>query len=175
VNRAGAAALIAAAAVLPAACVYGEATTIGPHRASRPPGCPVELYPSTAPPFAFETVATARADCDAFVGRSACIEELRRQACRVGAEAVIGFSESVSGSTTHIAATLAVRTAAAPPGPGGPAGPAPAATPPASECEPICSPGFACQAGKCIPQCNPPCEAGEVCTRKRICEAAPHP
>jgi len=43
-------------------------------------------------------------------------------------------------------------------------------------CNPICSPGFACQAGRCVPQCNPPCESGEICNRQRVCEpAAPPP
>jgi hypothetical protein len=43
-------------------------------------------------------------------------------------------------------------------------------------CDPPCSPGFACQAGACIPVCNPPCEANEFCTRKRTCEpVAPAP
>ena len=40
----------------------------------------------------------------------------------------------------------------------------------ASVCSPICSPGFDCQAGRCVPLCNPPCETGEVCNRKRTCE-----
>ena len=40
----------------------------------------------------------------------------------------------------------------------------------ADACQPICSPGFACQGGRCIPQCNPPCEGGEMCSRKRLCE-----
>jgi hypothetical protein len=37
-------------------------------------------------------------------------------------------------------------------------------------CDPPCSPGFACHEGACIPVCNPPCEASEVCTRRRTCE-----
>jgi hypothetical protein len=39
-------------------------------------------------------------------------------------------------------------------------------------CAPICSPGFACESGQCIPQCNPACEPTEVCNRHRTCEPA---
>jgi hypothetical protein len=36
-------------------------------------------------------------------------------------------------------------------------------------CDPICSPGFGCQAGVCIPLCNPACGADETCGRDRLC------
>ena len=155
-----------AAALLMGACVGSEATPIGPRRPSRPPGCPVEILPGTQVSGEYTPVASARAQCDGLSGRNACIDELRRRACVMGADVAMAFSESVSDGTTYIAATLAVRAA---PAPG-----LTAATPPAA-CNPICSPGFACQGGQCIPQCNPPCEPGEICTRKRICEAATHP
>jgi hypothetical protein len=47
----------------------------------------------------------------------------------------------------------------APPGP-----PAPAAA-----CSPLCSPGYDCQGGACVPACNPACGAGEVCSADRTC------
>jgi len=46
----------------------------------------------------------------------------------------------------------------------------PPAPPPPGVCDPPCSPGFACKGGLCTPECNPACEAGEVCTRRRTCE-----
>ena len=60
-----------------------------------------------------------------------------------------------------IDATFFVKGVAAPEVPAGGA---------ANACQPICSPGFACQGGQCIPQCNPPCAEGEICNRQRVCE-----
>lgn len=51
---------------------------------------------------------------------------------------------------------------------GAPATLAPAA---AGACEPICSPGFRCNAGTCVPECNPSCTDGEVCGTDRLCHA----
>jgi hypothetical protein len=161
-------AAVVAAALLSGACVGSEATPIGPRRPSRPPGCAVEILPGTPVSGEYTAVASARAQCAGGSGRNACMAELRRQACLMGADVAMAFSESVSDGMTYIAATLAVRAPSAP-------RPATSAATPGEDCNPICSPGFACRAGQCIPQCNPPCEAGEVCTRKRICEAAPHP
>jgi hypothetical protein len=39
----------------------------------------------------------------------------------------------------------------------------------AGTCEPICSPGFACNAGVCAPQCNPACTGDETCGNDRLC------
>ena len=148
-------------------CVGSEVTMIGPARPARPAGCAVTVLPGKQPAFPIVDMATARAECHAIMGRIACIDELRRQACAVGADVVYGFSESVDDSTTFISATLAYRVPsvrqAAPPA---------AATPAPGDCEPPCSPGFACQAGTCIPQCNPTCDTGEVCNRHRSCEPA---
>jgi hypothetical protein len=36
-------------------------------------------------------------------------------------------------------------------------------------CNPICSPGFSCNAGTCIPQCNPACTEAETCGNDRVC------
>jgi hypothetical protein len=52
---------------------------------------------------------------------------------------------------------------------------APTAPPPAGACEPICSPGFRCQAGTCIPQCNPTCDEGETCGKDRTCHRNANP
>ena len=51
--------------------------------------------------------------------------------------------------------------------------PAAASVPaPADACEPLCSPGFLCSAGKCLPQCNPACGNGETCGNDRLCHAS---
>ena len=164
----GRAAVVVAATLWAAACVDSEVTQIGATRPSRPLGCPVEIYPTTQPPYPYMQIASARAKCHFTMGRTACIDELRKQACAAGADTVFGFAEGMRGEYTFIAATLAARTAAMP---------TPVAQPrPAPmgdvSCNPVCSPGFACRAGACIPQCNPPCEAGEICSRKRVCEPA---
>jgi hypothetical protein len=168
-------AVAAALAVSGSACTGSEVMRIGPQLPSRPADCQVDVYFSRPPPYPVVDVASARAQCHALSGRNECMAELRRDACRLGADTMYGFTETVRLDYTFVSATLAVQDTSAtvtrrriidvPPRP------QPTA---ASDggCEPICSPGFACQAGQCIPQCNPPCEAGEICTRKRLCERA---
>jgi hypothetical protein len=41
--------------------------------------------------------------------------------------------------------------------------------PAAEACNPICSPGFSCNAGTCMPQCNPACTEDETCGHDRLC------
>ena len=43
---------------------------------------------------------------------------------------------------------------------------------PAAVCNPICSPGYACEAGVCRPLCNPACGEGQVCRIDRVCVPA---
>jgi hypothetical protein len=154
-----------------ASCVNSEVTPIGEMYPAQLPGCPVAVFPRTQPPFPYVDVASARARCRN--PRSVCIDRLRDDACLVGADVVYGFDEYVRGSRTAITATLARRLdipqGTSPPSPP-PASPAPPAPAPSFGCSPLCSPGFACRAGICEPQCNPRCEKGETCTRKRTCE-----
>jgi hypothetical protein len=147
-------------------------TAIGPQRASRPEGCPIDLFPTKPPPYAFTPIAKVRTECDP-VRRQMCVDQLRREACRAGADAVIGFKESMDQDSVSmfIDATFVVKGTGAAEAPAAPA----AAAPAPGGCDPICSPGFACQGGTCVPQCNPPCEAGEICSRKRVCEPADQP
>ncbi len=42
----------------------------------------------------------------------------------------------------------------------------------AAVCDPICSPGYACEAGVCRALCNPACGAGQVCRVDRVCVPA---
>ncbi len=43
------------------------------------------------------------------------------------------------------------------------------AGPPGDACAPPCSPGYACHASVCEPECNPACAAGRVCRADRVC------
>jgi hypothetical protein len=93
--------------VLAVACVDIELQRIGPDRLSRPPGCAVELLPDAKPGFEFEDVATGTVSCAR--KRDRCLDELRKQACVVGADAVYGFSERTESMYTHITARFAAR------------------------------------------------------------------
>jgi hypothetical protein len=96
-----------ALALLAAACVDIEVQRIGPDRPSRPPGCAVELLPDAKPAYEFVDVATGTVSCAR--KRDRCLDELRKQACAVGADAVYGFSESTESMYTHITARFAAR------------------------------------------------------------------
>ncbi|MEI9942552.1 MAG: hypothetical protein WDO69_35505 [Pseudomonadota bacterium] len=52
------------------------------------------------------------------------------------------------------------------------AAPAAPPEPPAAVCTPICSPGYACEAGVCRALCNPACGADQVCRVDRVCVPA---
>lgn len=93
--------------LLAAACVDIELQRIGPDRPSRPPGCPVELLPDAKPAYDFVDVASGTVSCAR--KRDRCLDELRKQACVVGADAVYGFSESTESMYTHITARFAAR------------------------------------------------------------------
>ena len=151
---------VLAGAVLAGACVQSQVTPIGPRRPSRPEGCAVDLYPTASPPYQYTPIARVRTECDP-VRRNTCVDQLRSEACLAGADAIVGFKESTSETSMFIDATFIVKGLAPPDVPAGAA---------ASACEPICSPGFACRGGHCIAQCNPPCEVGETCNLKRLCE-----
>jgi hypothetical protein len=151
--------VVVAAVAMGGACLTSEVTRVGPVRPSRPENCQVNVYPTTKPPYPYVELASVRAEC--YYGRNQCLEEIRRQACAAGGDAVHGFSEGLTpDQSSFITATVTARTAEPPEAP---------------DCEPICSPGFTCAAGKCIPQCNPACAAGEVCNPKRVCEPAAAP
>jgi hypothetical protein len=141
------------------ACVTSEVTPLSSTRPpSRPPDCPVRSFPTTRPNYPYTDIASVRVECRRGYGRQSCVGELTDRACEMGADTIHDVREGEMGHRMFIAATVARQTAERPP------------PPPDSECSPICSPGFACQGGRCIPQCNPTCEPGEVCTRKRVCE-----
>ena len=93
--------------VLVSACVDIELRRIGPDRPSRPPGCNVELIPQGQPPYPFVDVASGTVSCAK--KRDRCLDEMRKQACVVGADAVYGFVERTESIYIHITATYAAR------------------------------------------------------------------
>jgi hypothetical protein len=158
-TRLTALAVVVAAA---AGCISTEVKMLGPARPERPADCHPTLFPSRQPDYPFADLAYVSCDANWMLGASACLDELQERACSLGGDTLYGFNQSGQGNETKLAATVAYRTAAAPP--------------PASAegvCTPICSPGFACQAGRCIPLCNPACGPGEICNAHRLCEPGP--
>ena len=99
--------ILVAALMLAGGCVDIELRRIGPDRPSRPPGCPVELIPEGKPSWAFVDVASGTVSCAK--KRDRCVEEMRKQACAVGADAIYGFNERHESMYVHITATYAAR------------------------------------------------------------------
>jgi hypothetical protein len=169
-------AVATAALLLVGACSGMEVTRIGPKRPSRTETCQIDVFFSALPPYPVVDIASARTMCHVLSGRNACMEDLRKEACRLGAHAMYGFSEAIRADYNYVSATFGVQDAVVPHRPihdgqvqTQAAGPSDGE---GSDCDPICSPGFACRGGQCMPQCNPPCASGEVCGRKRVCESA---
>jgi hypothetical protein len=148
--------------VAAAGCVSSEVTPLGPARPARAVDCAVTLLTARKPDSPFVDIAYIGARCDM---HDDCLIELHRLACVLGGDTLYGLQSTNDGN--YVTATVAAREKSALFRP-------PVAAPAAGECTPLCSPGFACQASVCIPQCNPACEAGEVCNRHRTCEPAPH-
>jgi hypothetical protein len=165
-----------------ASCASSEVAPNAPRRPPLPANCPVQLFPTTHPSYASVDLASVRAVCNRALGRAACLDKLRLQTCAAGGDTAYGFKEGINpdGAGMFISATVAVRNDLPPANPSAvtaaPAAIAPVADAPDASCVPICSPGFSCTAGQCLPQCNPACEPTEICNRHRTCEpAAPAP
>jgi hypothetical protein len=169
------------AAVLTASCAGSEVAPSAPRRAARPDDCPVQLFPTTKPSYPVVDLASVRVVCNRALGRAACLDKLHLQTCAAGGDSAYGFKEGINpdGAGMFISATVALRNdlppATASAVTAAPATIAPVADAPGASCVPICSPGFSCQAGQCIPQCNPACEPTEICNRHRTCEPATAP
>jgi hypothetical protein len=97
----------AAPLLLAGACVDADVRLIGPARPSRPPACNVELIAAGQPTFDFVDVASANVSCAK--KRDRCLDELRKQACVVGADTIYGFSERTESIYIHMNVTLAAR------------------------------------------------------------------
>ena len=101
---------LAAAALLLLAlggCVDANIRLIGPAHPSRPPGCNVEVIAEGQPGYEFVDVASANVSCAK--NRDRCLDELRKQACVVGADTLYGFSERTESIYIHMNVTLAAR------------------------------------------------------------------
>ena len=96
-----------AALLLAGACVEADIRLIGPARPSRPPACNVEVIAEGQPGYDFVDVAFANVSCAK--NRDRCLDELRKQGCVVGADAIYGFSERTESIYIHMTATFAAR------------------------------------------------------------------
>ena len=90
-----------------AACVDADIRLVGPARPSRPPACNVDVIAEGQPAYDFVDVAVANVSCAKT--RNRCLDELRKQGCVVGADAVYGFQERTESIYVHMTATFAVR------------------------------------------------------------------
>jgi hypothetical protein len=105
--------LALAAALLASACTDVQLGLIGDGRPARPAGCAVDLRPAerTLPEGEFTDVAAGTVSC--FGGRQRCLDQIRKQACAVGADTVYAFAESEGGGFTNVEARYAARRAPA--------------------------------------------------------------
>ena len=134
-------------------CPKSEITLIGQPNSELPSDCPVNMFPSTTPNYPSRDIATVQTECQAN-GRTTCIEQLKKDACKLGADTVYAFNErkSFTGGIA-ISATIARSTGGA-----------------VATCTPPCSPGYLCQGTTCVALCNPACAAGMHCANDRTCQ-----
>ncbi len=92
-----------------AACVSSEVTPTGPAPPSRVDDCRVEVFVATRPTYPAIDVAAARVECHKLGGRHKCMTELRREACRAGADTIYSVVETAGSDHTYVTATLALR------------------------------------------------------------------
>ncbi len=172
--------------LLTGACVSSEVTLTGTKHPSRVAGCEIKVFPSTTPDYKWEDIATVKARCHNVVGRTGCIDELKKRACDLGGDTLYGLKDGEDQNSAVVIGTVALRGAGSPSTPnarevaktgGDPpkpsSEPAAAAAATSGSCDPPCSPGYRCTDGQCLAVCNPPCGGGMVCNQQRICEAAP--
>jgi len=146
-------------------CNLSEVTLLGQPMPPLPAGCPVAVFPSTTPNYQWRDIATARTYCQSSY-RTGCIEQLKSEACKLGADTVYGIYEGGGAMTATIARSTGGAVAAVGPLPPG-SGPSPVA---AETCSPPCSPGYQCQGTTCVALCNPACAAGMHCANDRTCQ-----
>lgn len=167
------------------ACIGSEVTYTGAKHPSKPAGCPVKIFPSTTPDYKWEDIATVESHCHFTMGRSACIEELKKRTCEAGGDTLYGFKDGKQGEAIIVIGTVGIQTGGSaekiggepPKAPAESAGEAPKEVTAAasSSCDPPCSPGYRCEASQCIAVCNPPCGEGMRCNQQRMCESAAAP
>jgi hypothetical protein len=108
----GGLALLLAAGLTNAGCVTAELVQVGPMRAGREDDCPVQVFPTGAPPYAVLDLASAKATCSAN-DLAWCAEQLRILACRSGGDTVYGITEAPYGMNYQMAGMLALHADAA--------------------------------------------------------------
>ncbi len=139
-----------------------EVKYVGPSQTERPFDCRMQMTFGPLP-YLHRDIARAKTECpDHMASEELCLDSMRRRACLAGADIVYGISETREGGVSYLNATFAR-------GLPGPIGDAVSGGPAEIACNPICSPGFVCETGTCLPQCNPKCAADEICTRQRFC------
>ena len=165
---------VALASALVASCASTEIGPSAPRRPALPESCPVQLFPDTRPSYPIVDLVSVRAVCNRALGRAACLDKLHLLTCSAGGDTAYGFKEGINpdGAGMFISATVAARSEVSPASSSSASAVRRPADEAAAACTPICSPGFACQAGQCIPECNPACEPTEICNRHRTCEPA---
>ena len=140
--------------------VHNTATTTVP---GRDPTCAFDVVGSRPGP---GYVEVAQIDRSFGVGQYRNPQEfayaVRPKVCAVGGDVLV---TELNGSGVVVRGIVFHRTSEPAGSRDRPGSPAPAAT----VCEPICSPGFSCRAGTCIPQCNPACTDAETCGNDRLC------
>ena len=101
--------LAVALVLLAGACTDAQLRLVGAGRPARPEGCAVDLRPTerTLPEAEFTDVAAGTVSC--FGGRPRCLEQIRKQACAIGADTVYAFTESEGGGFTNVEARYAAR------------------------------------------------------------------
>jgi hypothetical protein len=139
-----------------------EVKDLGPYQTARPFDCRMQMIFGPLP-YPHQDIARARTECpDHQADEELCFDDIRRRACLVGADTVYGVAETREGAVSYLTATFA-RSLPGPIAEAASRGPAKLA------CDPMCSPGFACRSGTCVPECNPACAVDEICTRQRVC------
>jgi hypothetical protein len=139
-----------------------EVKYVGPFQTARPFDCRMQMVFGPLP-YPHQDIARAKTECpDHADNDELCFDSMRRKACLAGADIVYGITETREGEVGYLNATFARSLP-------GPSGDAISSGPAELACDPICSPGFVCERGTCLPQCNPKCAADEICTRQRLC------
>jgi hypothetical protein len=139
-----------------------EVKYVGPSQTARPFDCRMQMVFGPLP-YRHQDIARAKTECpDHTDDEELCFDSIRRKACLAGADIVYGIAATREGGVDYLNATFA-RSLPSPIEAAISGGPAELA------CDPICSPGFVCERGTCLPQCNPKCAADEICTHQRLC------
>jgi hypothetical protein len=152
-------------------------TVTGAKHAEKPKDCPLKIFPSTTPDYKWEDIATVKARCNKTLGRTPCIDELKKRVCELGGDTLYSFKDGEDANAIIVIGTVGLSTSGVEIAKTGGEAPKPSAEPAVSQapasasCDPPCSPGYRCTDGQCLGVCNPPCGEGMRCNQQRTCEA----